>query len=87
LNKVRSGAVPGDVKAELTGALQRFAGCLPAALLPFDHVSLDVAVASGRSLADARASSPLRRAVGVFAAELAGVPVRPARRRVRGHRG
>lgn len=80
LNKVRRGVVPGDPAAELTGALQRFAGCAPSALLPLDRESLDAALATGRSLAEARPSSQLRRAVGELAAALTGVPARSQRR-------
>jgi Flp pilus assembly CpaE family ATPase len=81
LNKVRGGVVPGDPAAELTGALERFAGCAPAALLPLDQESVDAALATGRSLAEARAASPLRRAVGDLAAALTGAPARPKARR------
>jgi Flp pilus assembly CpaE family ATPase len=83
LNKVRGGVVPGDAATELGAALRRFAGLAPAALLPFDPESLDAALATGRSLAEARPSSPLRRAVVELAAALAGVraPSRGRRRR------
>ncbi|MGI8761935.1 MAG: AAA family ATPase [Jatrophihabitantaceae bacterium] len=80
LNKVRRGVVPGDPDAELRAALERFTGCSPAALLPYDRDALDAALAAGRSLAEARPSSPLRRAVLELAAALAGVPA-PSRRR------
>jgi Flp pilus assembly CpaE family ATPase len=80
LNKVRRGVVPGDPAAELTGALQRFAGCAPAALLPFDQDSVDAALATGRSLAEARSSSALRRAVADLAGALVGVPSRSSGR-------
>ena len=36
LNRVRNGVVPGDVGQELRAALERFAGRMPAAMLPFD---------------------------------------------------
>ncbi len=68
LNKVRRGVVPGDPRAELVGALELFSGTTPAALLPYDRDSLDAALATGRSLGEARPASPLRAAV----AELAG---------------
>ena len=83
LNKVRSGAVPGDARAELTGALERFAGRTPAALLPSDAPALDAALASGRLLGEAAQGSALRAAVGELAAALAGVSVAPSRRRRR----
>lgn len=80
LNKVRRGVVPGDPAAELVGALDRFAGCRPAALLPFDRSGLDGALARGRTLAEASRRSPLRAALVELAARLAGVP-QPGRRR------
>lgn len=83
LNKLRGHVVPGDPVAELTGALERFAGCKPAALLPLDQESVDAALATGRSLAEARPSGPLRRSVAELAAALAGVPARTRRRGLR----
>lgn len=80
LNKVRRGVVPGDPGRELAGALETFAGITPAALLPYDRESLDLALATGRSLGEARPASPLRRAVGEVAARLSGAPA-PARAR------
>ncbi len=81
LNKTRGGVVPGDTRSELVGALEQFAATTPAALLPYDRESLDSALASGRSLGEARPASPLRRAIVALAAELAGVPVPTSRRR------
>jgi Flp pilus assembly CpaE family ATPase len=78
LNKVRHGVVPGDPHAELTGALETFSGVAPAAMLPYDRESLDTALATGRSLGEARPASPLRKAIAEFAAGLAGVPTRRA---------
>lgn len=82
LNKVRRGAVPGDPEAELTAALEQFAGRSAAAMLPYDRESLDAALATGRSLGEQRAASPLRKAVVGLAAALSGRPA-PARRRHR----
>jgi MinD-like ATPase involved in chromosome partitioning or flagellar assembly len=81
LNRVRPGVVPGDVRAELSGALQRFAGCTPSALLPLDQSSMDAALATGRTLGEARPTAPLRRAVRDLAAALTGVPARSGPRR------
>lgn len=83
LNKVQRGVVPGDPSAELTAALQRFAGCVPAALLPYDRAGVDAALATGRLLAEARSSSPLRKAVAELAAALIGAPTPAARHRRR----
>jgi MinD-like ATPase involved in chromosome partitioning or flagellar assembly len=87
LNRVREGAVPGDAAAELTTALERFAGRAPAALLPDDRRSLDAALATGRLVSESNPGSPFRRAVGELAAALVGVPAaEPRRRRVGRHR-
>jgi MinD-like ATPase involved in chromosome partitioning or flagellar assembly len=73
LNKVRTGVVPGDPAAELTAALQRFAGRAPAALLPEDAGALDAALAAGQTLAETRPRSALRQATAELAAALAGM--------------
>jgi Flp pilus assembly CpaE family ATPase len=83
LNRVRDGVVPGDTAAELTAALERFAGRAPAALLPADARALDAALATGRLLSESSPGSPLRRAVAELAGGLAGVPVAVPRRRRR----
>ncbi len=81
LNKVRRGVVPGDPRAELSAALDRFAGRQPAALLPFDGDSLDAALAVGKTLGEVRPASPLRQATTELAAGLAGIPLTRNRRR------
>lgn len=81
LNKVRRGVVPGHPQAELTGALERFAGRTPAALLPMDQDAVDAALANGRMLREVRPASLLRAAVIELAAAVAGVRVPVGRRR------
>jgi Flp pilus assembly CpaE family ATPase len=82
LNRVRSSAVRGSVRAELTDALVRFGGQPPAAFLPLDHESLDAAVLAGAPVADAAPGSPFRAAVVELAAALCGRPAQdPGRRR------
>ncbi len=81
LNKVRRGVVPGDPRAELSAALDRFAGRQPAALLPFDADSLDAALAVGKTLGEVRPTSPLRQHMTELAAGLAGIPLSRHRRR------
>ena len=83
LNRVRDGAVPGDTRAELAAALERFAGRSPAALLPADGRSLDAALSTGRLLRESSPGSPLRSAVVELAAALVGVPAPTGRRRWR----
>lgn len=82
LNKVRDSAVPGEVKAELADALERFAGRRPAALLPYDLEALDGGMRVGKTLAEFRPRSELRLAGIELAAAIADVPV-PHRRRGR----
>jgi Flp pilus assembly CpaE family ATPase len=82
LNKVRRGVVPGDPRAELAAALDRFAGRQPAGLLPYDADSLDAALAAGKTLGEVRPGSALRQGAVELAAALAGVsPARHRRRR------
>ena len=81
LNKVRRGVVPGDPRAELSAALDRFAGRQPAAVLPYDADSLDAALAVGKTLAEVRPGSLLRQYAAELAAGLAGVPQAKRRRR------
>ena len=73
--------MPGNPKTELTAALERFAGRSPAALLPLDQEAMDAALAAGQLLAEARPSSPLRRAVAELAGALAGMSLAPGERR------
>lgn len=86
LNRVRSGAVPGDTEVELRSALERFAGRAPSALLPADVRAVDGALATGRLLSESSPTSPLRNAVVELAAKLAGVSAPTARRRHRHRR-
>jgi MinD-like ATPase involved in chromosome partitioning or flagellar assembly len=79
LNRVRGAVVPGDLGVELGQALQRFTGRAAAALLPLDQDAVDVATAEGKTLAEARPGSPLRRSLVELAAAVAGVEV-PRRR-------
>jgi Flp pilus assembly CpaE family ATPase len=80
VNQMRRVVVPGDPGTELTAALERFAGCTPAALLPYDRDGLDAALATGRTLGEMRPASPLRRAIAELAAALAGQPAHSGRR-------
>jgi Flp pilus assembly CpaE family ATPase len=81
LNRVRDGVVPGDTERELASALERFAGCTPAALLPADARALDTALAGGRLLSESSPNSPLRQAIRELAGTVAGVETGRARRR------
>lgn len=83
LNKVRRSVVPGDPATELRGALDRFAGRTPAALLPSDPAALDAALVAGQTLGEVRPASPLRQAVIALARSLAGISAPRHRRSAR----
>ncbi|WP_375499751.1 CpaE family protein [uncultured Jatrophihabitans sp.] len=83
LNRVRPGVVPGDAAGELRGALERFAGRTPAALLPADHRAVDAAVAAGRLLSESTPSSSLRLALRELAGAVSGATVPASGRRSR----
>lgn len=74
LNRVRSGAVPGRAEEELTAALLRFAGITPTHFLPYDQRGLDAALAVGKTLGEARPSSPLRLALSQLVGSITGRP-------------
>jgi MinD-like ATPase involved in chromosome partitioning or flagellar assembly len=80
INRFRLSGVPGDAEREIRGALQRYAGIDAIHLVPFDVGSVDGAVAAGRTLTEAAASSPMRLALADLAAGLLGVQ-KPVRRR------
>ncbi|HEX6447470.1 MAG TPA: hypothetical protein VF053_20410 [Streptosporangiales bacterium] len=73
--KVRPGPVGARPEAQVTAALERYAGVAPEALVPYDLEAYDRALAQGRALAEAAPKSPARLALRDFAAALAGVPV------------
>jgi Flp pilus assembly CpaE family ATPase len=80
VNRFRSSGVPGDADREIRAALQRYAGIDDAILVPLDISSVDGAVAGGRTLTEAAASSPTRLALADLAAGLVGAQ-KPVRRR------
>ncbi len=81
VNRLRATAVPGDAQAEVRAALSRYAGVEQVRFVPLDVPAVDRAVSGGRTLAEAAPSSPARLALTALAAELAGVPAAPPRRR------
>jgi len=86
INQVRRGPVPGDARAEIAEALERFAGRDVRFFLPADRRATDAALASGRTLAEVAAGSPLRAALRSLAAVVAGVPEPAGGRRRRAGR-
>ena len=75
VNQVRRGPVPGDPRAEIAEALERFAGRDVRFFLPADRRATDAALASGRTVAEVAPASPLRTALRSMTATLLGVPV------------
>ena len=82
VNQVRRGPVPGDARREIGDALERFAGRPVRFFLSADRRATDAALASGRTLAEVAAGSPLRLELRALAAAVADVPLPPGRRRV-----
>jgi Mrp family chromosome partitioning ATPase len=85
VNRLRPSAVPGGAEKEIRAALQRYAGVEDLTVVPLDTAGVDAAVAAGRTLGEAAASSPTRVALADLAARLVGAP-RPQRRRRLGGR-
>jgi MinD-like ATPase involved in chromosome partitioning or flagellar assembly len=85
VNRVRRGPINGDVESEISQALSRYAGIQGVVFVPYDGVSLDKAIAGGRSLSEAAPDSPVRLALQPLAAHYAGVSTTEPRRR-RSHR-
>ncbi|MGZ4545484.1 MAG: AAA family ATPase [Blastococcus sp.] len=73
VNQVRRGPVAGDPRREIAEALERFAGREVSFFLPADRRATDAALASGRTLAEVAAASPLRLALRSLTAAVAGV--------------
>jgi MinD-like ATPase involved in chromosome partitioning or flagellar assembly len=82
VNRLRNGVMPGNPESEIAAALARYAGVTPATFLPYDRAATDSATMRGLSLTEAAPASPLRLAIGAYAASLAGVPAERPRRRL-----
>jgi MinD-like ATPase involved in chromosome partitioning or flagellar assembly len=65
---------PGDPRREVTASLRRYAGVDAVHVVPDDRRSLDTAMASGRTLAEAAPRSAAREAVRALAASISGEP-------------
>jgi len=81
VNQVRRGPVAGDPRREVAEALSRFAGRGVRFFLPADRRATDAALASGRTLGEVAAASPLRLALRSLTASVAGVSEPAATRR------
>jgi Flp pilus assembly CpaE family ATPase len=81
VNQVRRGPVPGDARREIGEALERFAGRPVRFFLSADRRATDAALASGRTLAEVAAGSPLRAELRALAAAVADLTLPAGRRR------
>lgn len=86
VNRTRPVVVPGDVRREIAGALDRFAGITDPVFLPHDAKATDAALAAGRTLAEVASGSPLRAALRDLAGSLVGVAAADGARTRRGGR-
>jgi MinD-like ATPase involved in chromosome partitioning or flagellar assembly len=80
VNRVRKAVAGPDPEAQLAGALQRYAGVVPAAFIPDEPSVLDAALLAGQTLAESAPNSASRRALNALAKELLGVHAVPHRR-------
>jgi Flp pilus assembly CpaE family ATPase len=87
VNRLRASVVGPQPEAQVGAALQRHAGVPRVTFVPDDAAAADAALMRGQMLAEAAASSPIRRAIAQLAAELIGVPeaTRKPRHRNRAH--
>jgi Flp pilus assembly CpaE family ATPase len=74
VNRLRASVVGPQPEAQVRAALQRHAGVPHVTFVPDDAAAADAALMRGQMLAEAAASSPIRRAIAQLAAELIGVP-------------
>jgi Flp pilus assembly CpaE family ATPase len=82
INKVRRTLLAGDPEREIAAALERYAGVVPVAFVPFDLKGVDAALMAGRSLTEAAGDSPTRRAIQHYALRMTGRPATGSRRRL-----
>lgn len=81
VNRVRKTAVGADPEAQLTEALERYAGVRDIAFVPDDRDAMDASLLQARTLREVSPDSAARHALAGIAAGLVG---RPAPRRKRG---
>ena len=74
VNRLRASVVGPQPEAQVRAALERHAGVPRVTFVPDDAAAADAALMRGQMLAEAAASSPIRRAIAQLAAELIGVP-------------
>lgn len=81
VNRLRGSVIAGDARSEIAGAFQRFAAIGVDWFVPYDARGVDAALASGRTLAESAANSPIRAPLQALAAELTGAQLTSRRRR------
>ena len=86
INRVRASAVGSRPERRIREALTRFAGVDELRFIPDDPATLDGALLTGRSLAEAAPDSPVRQSLLALASEVSGVPVPRISRRYNGPR-
>jgi Flp pilus assembly CpaE family ATPase len=86
INRVRASAVGPRPERCIRDALTRFAGVSELRFIPDDPATLDVALLTGRSLAEAAPDSQVRRSLMALASEVSGVPLPHLGRRRNGSR-
>jgi len=88
VNRVRQSVLGSGPERQITGALERFAGVTPAALIPDDPRAFDAAMLAAAPLAAAAPRSPAREAIGeLVRGTLLGLPDTAQPRRRRSARG
>ncbi|HEY0247559.1 MAG TPA: regulator [Gryllotalpicola sp.] len=84
VNRVRASVIGSGAAGQIAGALERFGGIAPAALIPDDPAALDTAMRAAQPLLRAAPRSPAREAVrGLVTGEVLGLPEQAAPRRRR----
>jgi MinD-like ATPase involved in chromosome partitioning or flagellar assembly len=86
INRVRASAVGPRPERRIRDALTRFAGVDELRFIPDDPATLDGALLTGRSLAEAAPESPVRQCLMELASEVSGVAVPSIGRRRSGPR-
>jgi Flp pilus assembly CpaE family ATPase len=74
INRVRASAVGPRPERRIREALNRFAGIDELRFIPDDPATMDGALLTGRSLAEAAPDSPVRQSLLALAREVSGVP-------------
>jgi Flp pilus assembly CpaE family ATPase len=81
VNRVRASAVGSRPERRIRDALARFAGLDELTFIPDDPATLDGALLTGRSLAEAAPDSAVRQCLLALASQVSGVPAPHAGRR------